>query len=168
MSIHSPDNLVIIVTYALKLRVKLVQQRDIPGHRRVGFHDAELSAEDAANDKAAAVAGHSGLLQHPVKVYVLFFIQAKGVFITPLFGIKIHIHSFVLRWRDLGATPQPRRASTFVGQTPVCRTKVQLATVSATVKGNQRATCEVSANNTAAEVLPHCNNTTDLEALQAV
>lgn len=109
MSIHSPYNLVVIVTYALKLRVKFVQQRDIPGHRRVGFHDAELLTEDAANDKAAAVAAQSGLLHHPAKAYVLFFIQAKGVLETPLIVIIIHIHSSCFKVARLGsdtAAPQ--------------------------------------------------------------
>ena len=121
MSIHSPDNLVVIVTYALKLCVKLVQQRDIPGHRRVGFHDAEFSAENAANDKAAAVAAHSGLLQHTAKAYVLFFVQAKGVLETPLIVIIIHIHSSCFKVARLGsdtAAPQGEH---------LCRTNASLS-----------------------------------------
>lgn len=75
-------------------------------------------------------------------------------------------YMLISQWRDFKASFQPRRASTFVGQTPVCPTKVQLATVSATVKRNRRTTCEAPSCQRSAGNISYCNDTTDFKALQ--
>ena len=75
----------------------------------------------------------SGLTEQLVEVDILLLIEAKRILVTRCFGLLcsflVGIHSFRLKGVRLGRTPLPRRASTFVGQNAVCRTKVQLAPI---------------------------------------
>ena len=77
----------------------------------------------------------SGFAEQLVEANVLLFIEPERVFITRFSGLLISlvsqfsvvIHSIGSKGVRLGRTPRPRRASTFVGQRSICRTKVQLA-----------------------------------------
>lgn len=54
-------NLIIIRSYTLKLEIKVVQTGDDPCLREGAFNDDKLLAEDAFDDKAAAVLLRSDL-----------------------------------------------------------------------------------------------------------
>lgn len=75
----------------------------------------------------------SGLAKQLLEADILLFIEAERILITRCFRLLssflVGIHSFRLKGVRLGRTPRPRRASTFVGQNAVCRTKVHLAVV---------------------------------------
>ena len=75
----------------------------------------------------------SGLTKQLVEADILLFIETERVLITRCFGLLcsflVSIHSFGLERRSTRENARPRRASTFVGQMPICRTKVQLATL---------------------------------------
>ena len=62
----------------------------------------------------------SGLAKQLVEADILLFIEAERILITWCFRLLssflVGIHSFRLKGVRLGRTPQPRRASTFVGQ----------------------------------------------------
>lgn len=92
MRVDGLDHLVVVVADALELVVKVVQ----PGHelrlRGVVSHDDELLAEDAADDKAAAVLLRPGLGKHPPETEVLFFVQAEGVLVAPRPGFISFSH----------------------------------------------------------------------------
>ncbi len=113
MRVDGLDYLVIVVADALELVVKVVQ----PGHelrlRGVAPHDNELLAEDAADDKAAAVLLRSGLGKHPPETEVLFFVQAEGVLVAPRRGFisfsHYHHQSKVARLGSAATAPQGER-----------------------------------------------------------
>lgn len=77
----------------------------------------------------------SGFAEQLAKADVLLFIKPERVFITRRSGLliglvcrfSVHIHIWLKKGSRLGSDPGPRRARTFVGQTQICRTKVQLA-----------------------------------------
>ena len=126
-------NLIIVIAQLLKLEIKVVQTSDELHPRGVAFEDFEALREDSFDDKTAPVMLQSGLTEHLVEADILLFIEAKRILVTRSSGLLcsflVGIHSFGLKGVRLGRTPQPRRASTFVGQNAVCRTKVQLATL---------------------------------------
>ena len=75
----------------------------------------------------------SGLTKQLVEADILLFIEAERILVTRSFGLLcsflVSIHSFGLERRSTRENARPRRASTFVGQNAVCRTKVQLAPI---------------------------------------
>ena len=131
--VHIDDlyNLVIVVADALKLEIKVVKSGDELRLRRVASDNDGLFAEDFFNNKTTPVMLQSGFAEQLAKADVLLFIKPERVFITRRSGlliglvcrVSVHIHI----WLKKGSRPGPRRARTFVGQTQICRTKVQLA-----------------------------------------
>ena len=75
-------NLIIVVGEFLKLEIKVVQTGDDPCLREGAFNDDELLAEDAFDDKTAAVLLRSGFAEQPVEAAVQLFIEPERVFIT--------------------------------------------------------------------------------------
>ena len=75
----------------------------------------------------------SGLTKQLVEADILLLIEAERILVTRSFAMLssflVGIHSFRLKGVRLGRTQQPRRARTFVGQMPICRTKVHLAPI---------------------------------------
>ena len=126
-------NLIIVVRKFLKLEIKVIQPGDELYLRRVASDDDELLAEDSFDDKTAAVMLQSGLTKQLVEADILLLIEAERILVTRCFAMLssflVGIHSFRLKGVRLGRTPRPRRARTFVGQMPICRTKVHLATL---------------------------------------
>ena len=124
-------NLVVVISQLLKLEIKVIEPRDELYFRRVAANDNELLAEDSFDDKTTAVMLQSGLTEQLVEADILLFIETERVLITRCFGLLcsflVSIHSFGLERRSTRENARPRRASTFVGQNAVCRTKVQLA-----------------------------------------
>ena len=70
--------------------------------------------------KPVSVMLRSGLAKQLLEADILLFIEAERILITRCFRLLssflVGIHSFRLKGVRLGRTPQPRRASTFVGQ----------------------------------------------------
>ena len=72
-----------------------------------------------------------------VEANVLLFIKPERVLMTRRWGLlsglvgqfSVCIHNIGKKRVATWERPRPRRASTFVGQMPICRTKVQLAVV---------------------------------------
>ena len=126
-------NLVVVISQLLKLEIKVIEPRDELYFRRVAENDNELLAEDSFDDKTTAVMLQSGLTEQLVEADILLFIETERVLITRCFGLLcsflVSIHSFGLERRSTRENARPRRASTFVGQNAVCRTKVQLAPI---------------------------------------
>ena len=126
-------NLVVVISQLLKLEIKVIEPRDELYFRRVAANDNELLAEDSFDDKTTAVMLQSGLTEQLVEADILLFIETERVLITRCFGLLcsflVSIHSFGLERRSTRENARPRRASTFVGQNAVCRTKVQLAPI---------------------------------------
>src|SRR5699024_5001933 len=128
---------IIIVCKFLKLEIKVIQAGDKLHLRGVAANDNELLLEDAFYDKTAAVMLQPGLTKQLVEADILLFIEAERVFITQCSGLpvgyvcqfSVGIHIWLKKRVATRERPRPRRASTFVGQMPVCRTKVQLAVV---------------------------------------
>ena len=126
-------NLVVVISQLLKLEIKVIEPRDELYFRRVAANDNELLAEDSFDDKTTAVMLQSGLTEQLVEADILLFIETERVLITRCFGLLcsflVSIHSFGLERRSTRENARPRRASTFVGQNAVCRTKVHLAPI---------------------------------------
>ena len=128
-------NLIIVISQFLKLEVKVVQSRDELHFRGVAFDDDELLLEDAFDDKTAAIMLQSGLAEQLVEADTLLFVKPKRVLITRCSGLpvgyvcqfSVGIHIWLKKRVATWERSRPRRASTFVGQMPSCRTKVQLA-----------------------------------------
>ena len=128
-------NLIIVISQFLKLEVKVVQPRDELHFRGVAFDDDELFLEDAFDDKPAAVMFQSSFAKQFVEANVLLFIKPERVLMTRRWGLlsglvgqfSVCIHNIGKKRVATWERPRPRRASTFVGQMPICRTKVQLA-----------------------------------------
>ena len=72
-----------------------------------------------------------------VEANVLLFIKPERVLMTRRWGLlsglvgqfSVCIHNIGKKRVATWERPRPRRASTFVGQMPICRTKVQLAPI---------------------------------------
>lgn len=125
-------DLVIVVPELLKLEIKVVQPGDELHLRRVAFDDDELLSEDAFYDKPAAVMLQTSFAEQLVEADVLLLVKPERVFITWCWGGVLFRSVFIISVKkafDLGERARPRRANTFVGQMPICRTKVQLAVV---------------------------------------
>ena len=100
----------------------------------VAFDNDELLVEDSFDDKLAPIMLQSSLTKHLLKADILFRGEFEIIPVDsgicrcrasdPLFW-TCHIVGCKVAW--LGNATRPRRASTFVGQMPICRTKVQLA-----------------------------------------
>lgn len=128
-------NLVVVIFQLLELEVKVVQPRDELHLRRVAFDDDELLLKDAFDDKPAAVIFQSSFAKQFVEANVLLFIKPERVLMTRRWGLlsglvgqfSVCIHNIGKKRVATWERPRPRRASTFVGQNAVCRTKVQLA-----------------------------------------
>ena len=124
-----------VVPELLKLEIKVVQPCDELHFGRVASDDNELLGEDSFDDKTAAVMLRSGFAEQFVEADVLLFIEAERVFIAQRSGLlsglvgqfSVCIHNIGKKRVATWERPRPRRASTFVGQMPICRTKVQLA-----------------------------------------
>ena len=94
-------NLVIVIGEFLELKVKVIQTGDELCLRRVASDDDKLLAEDAFDDKTAAVMLQSCLAKQFVETDILLFIKPERVFITRclrflsdfvcLFLVGIHI-----------------------------------------------------------------------------
>ena len=82
VGVDSLYNLIIVVSDALKLEVKVVQPRDELYFRRVAFDNNKLLGEEPFDDKAAAVVLQSCLAKHLLKANVLFFVKPERVFVT--------------------------------------------------------------------------------------
>ena len=129
MRVDGPYDLVIVVAHALYLLVKLIQTGHISAQGRVDTHHAKLFGEDSFDDKPAAVVFQSSLRKHPAETDILLLIEPERVLVTgfSLFVLFFHMSRFKgVATRERHPASQRR---TFVGQTPVCRTKVHLATV---------------------------------------
>ena len=126
-------NLVVVIPQLLKLEIKVIQPRDELHLRGVASDDDELLGEDSFDNESAPVMLQSGLAKQFIEADILLLIEAERILITRCFGMLssflVGIHSFRLKGVRLGRTPRPRRARTFVGQMPICRTKVHLATL---------------------------------------
>ena len=128
-------NLIIVVSQLLKLEIKVVQSRDELHPRRVAANDNELLTEDAFDDKPAAVMFQSSFAKQFVEANILLFIEPERILMTRRWGLpvgyvcqfSVGIHIWLKKRVATRERPRPRRASTFVGQMPICRTKVQLA-----------------------------------------
>ena len=137
MCIDDLYNLIIVISQLLELEIKVVQLSDELHFGRVASDDDELLGEEAFDDKTAAVMLRSGFAEQLVETDVLLFVKPERVFITRRSGVLSgHVCQFsvgIHRWLEKRVAtrerPRPRRASTFVGQMPICRTKVQLATL---------------------------------------
>ena len=129
MRVDGPHDLVVVVAHALYLLVKLVQTGHISAQGRVDTHHAKLFGEDSFDDKPAAVVFQSGLCKHPAETDILLLIESERVLVTGFSLFVLFFHMSRFKGARLGSGTRPRRARTFVGQTPVCRTKVHLATV---------------------------------------
>ena len=124
-----------VIGQFLKLKIKLVQPGNKLRLRRVAFDDDKLLGEDSFDDKTAPVMLRSGFAEQFVEADVLLFIEAERVFIAQRSGLlsglvcqfSVGIHIWLKKRVATRERPRPRRARTFVGQTVVCRTKVQLA-----------------------------------------
>ena len=104
----------------------------------------------------------SGFTEQLVEADILLFIEPERILVTRSFGLLcsflVSIHSFGLERRSTRENARPRRASTFVGQMPICRTKVQLAVVwrqqkSAAEKFSKKL-CQTSATASGAGAVP--------------
>ena len=130
-------NLIVIVSEFLKLEVKVAEPGDELRLRRVTSDDDELLGEDSFDNKTAAVMLRSGLTKQLVETDILLFIEAERIFITRCSRLpvgyvcqfSVGIHIWLKKRVATRERPRPRRASVFVGQTEVCRTKTQLATL---------------------------------------
>lgn len=79
----------------------------------------------------------SGFTKQLVEANVLLFIKPERVLMTRRWGLlsglvgqfSVCIHNIGKKRVATWERPQPRRASTFVGQMPICRTKVHLAPI---------------------------------------
>ena len=126
-----------IVGEFLKLEVKVAEPGDELRLRRVTSDDDELLGEDSFDNKTAAVMLRSGLTKQLVEADILLFIEAERIFITRCSRLpvgyvcqfSVGIHIWLKKRVATRERPRPRRASTFVGQNEVCRTKTQLATL---------------------------------------
>ena len=130
-------NLIIVVSQLLKLEIKVVQSRDELHPRRVAANDNELLGEDSFDDKPAAVMFQTSFAKQFVETNVLLFIKPERVLMTRRWGLlsglvgqfSVCIHNIGKKKVATWERPRPRRARTFVGQMPICRTKVQLAPI---------------------------------------
>lgn len=87
--------LIIVVSDALKLEIKVIQPSDELHLRRVASDDYELLAEDSFDDKTATVMLRSGLCEQFVEANVLLFIEPERVFITRRSGfLSGHVCQF--------------------------------------------------------------------------
>lgn len=122
---------------ALKLEIKVVQPGNELHLRGVTFENLEAFRKDTFDNKPAAVMFQSSFAKQFVEANVLLFIKPKRVFITRCSGLlsglvgqfSVCIHNIGKKRVATRERPRPRRASTFVGQMPICRTKVQLAPI---------------------------------------
>ena len=130
-------NLVVVISQLLKLEIKVIEPRDELHPRRVAANDNELLLEDAFDDKPAAVMFQTSFAEQFVEANVLLFIKPERVLMTRRWGLlsglvgqfSVCIHNIGKKRVATWERPRPRRASVFVGQTTVCRTKTQLATL---------------------------------------
>ena len=87
--------------------------------------------------KPVSVMLQSGFAKQLLEADILLFIEAERILITRCSGLpvgyvcqfSVGIHIWLKKRVATRERPRPRRASTFVGQMPICRTKVQLAVV---------------------------------------
>ena len=97
-------NLIVVVAQLLKLEIEVIEPCDELYLRRVASDDYELLAEDAFDDKTAAVMLQSGLTKQLVEADILLFIEAERILVTRSFGLLcsflVSIHSFGLERRS--------------------------------------------------------------------
>ena len=137
VGVDSLYDLIIVVSYTLKLEIKVIQPRNELYFRRVAVNDNELLGEDSFDDKTAAVMFQSSFAKQFVEANVLLFIKPKRVLMTrrwgffPVLSVSFRLVSIISVKKKVATweRPRPRRASVFVGQTTVCRTKTQLAPI---------------------------------------
>ena len=94
-----------VVGEFLKLEIKVVQTGDDPCLREGAFNDDELLAEDAFDDKTAAVLLRSGFAEQPVEAAVQLFIEPERVFVTRSFRLPGPGWFPVQYYNRLGAVP---------------------------------------------------------------
>ena len=86
VSIHLPDDLIIIRSYPLELVVKVVQPGDELGFRGIDFIDFQLSAEEPREDESGDVLRTIGLFEHLPETDFLLVSQPKGISVA--FGCR--------------------------------------------------------------------------------
>ena len=79
VGVDSLYNLIIVVSDALKLEVKVVQPRDELYLRRVAFDNNKLLGEEPFDDKTAAVVLQSCLGEHPSEANIFLCRQLEIV-----------------------------------------------------------------------------------------
>ena len=84
-------NLIIVVGEFLKLEVKVAEPGDELRLRGVTSDDYELFAEDAFDDKTAAVMLRSGFAEQLIEADVLLLVKPKRVFITRRSGLLVSL-----------------------------------------------------------------------------
>lgn len=82
MRIDGLDHLVVVVADALELVVEVVQPGHELGHRGGAAHDRKGFAEEAADDKPAAVSLAFGFPEHLPETLGLFLVQTEGVLVA--------------------------------------------------------------------------------------
>ena len=110
MRVDGLHDLVIVVTYALYLLVKLAQTGHISAQGRVDTHHAKLFGEDSFDDKPAAVVFQSGLCKHPTEADILLLIEPERVLVTDFSLFVLFFHLLRFKGARLGSGTRPRRA----------------------------------------------------------
>ena len=118
-------NLIVVVAQLLKLEIEVIEPCDELYLRRVASDDYELLAEDAFDDKTAAVMLQSGLTKQLVEADILLFIEAERILVTRSFGLLcsflVSIHSFGLERRSTGENAPASQSE------HLCRTNANLS-----------------------------------------
>ena len=118
-------NLIVVVAQLLKLEIEVIEPCDELYLRRVASDDYELLAEDAFDDKTAAVMLQSGLTKQLVEADILLFIEAERILVTRSFGL---LCSFLVSIHSFGLERRSTRENAPASQSEhLCRTKRSLS-----------------------------------------
>ena len=120
MTTGGPSLLIVVVSDALELGVKIVEPRQKLHLRGVAADNFEALGKESFDDEPAAVVLQSGGCKHLPEADLLLPVEPEQVFLTWSWGLGVTVsltgHSMDDLGFDLGEHRPPCRASVFVGQ----------------------------------------------------